>query len=130
MRTFRVHSDGSDASVRDDVLPWVRKHKACADGVALLEGLPHDSWVRAWAECERGDYMRWVLERAIWGAEAKMWVRLCTVACAATALEHTTDPRVEAALVFAWRHAKAAAKARRSCADIVRAFFPHAPVLT
>lgn len=42
MRTFRVHSDGSDASVRDDVLPWAYEHKACSEGVALLDGLPHD----------------------------------------------------------------------------------------
>ena len=89
-----------------DVLKAIAPWSPCSEGVAYLRGRTDPSWRAAWCACRSATHMLWLVEHAICAAgdeDARRWLRLCGVACAATVLPHTTDPRAEEALVVAWR---------------------------
>ena len=125
---------------------------ACREAVNWTEGQTDD--ISAWAACERGDWMLWLLGRIAgpaWSDSRKPLV-LAACECARLALPYTKDPRVLKCIetAEAWTRGVAtkeqvravadaadaaaayAAKRKevlRSCADIVRKHYPVAPKL-
>ena len=124
---------------------------ACAEAVEWASRFATPE--QAWAACERGDWMLWLVGRA--GIEREKLV-LVACECARLALPHTSDERVKKAIEVteAWargevaiedvraarqgalaaRNAAAAYVAARiktlkRCAGIVRAHYPNPPDL-
>ena len=66
----------------------LRRRDACKDAVAWCE--QHDSFAAAWAACERGDWMMWLLGELSGPPESDSRKKLvmCACACARLALRH------------------------------------------
>src|ERR1019366_3088227 len=88
------------------LLTRLRSIGACEDSqdeYAMSRATPQ----AAWSACRRGDWLLWCLGKA-YGAlppesQERRTLTLAMVECAALALRHTTDPRVEACLITTWR---------------------------
>lgn len=60
----------------------VAKMGACGDAVGWLESLPADTTLDdAWRQCERGDWMLWLLGRLSGGPRSKSRRRLVLASC-------------------------------------------------
>lgn len=86
---------------------------ACAEAVTWAKTQPSRS--KAWASCERPDWMLWYLHKA--GADHKLIV-LCAYACAAA----NDAGRAAAAAAYA----SARLKANRRMANLIRKWVPKA----
>jgi hypothetical protein len=94
--------------VRRPFIAHLRLHGACSDAIAWADTQP--SWAACWKNCERGDWMLWILARAgyLRAGEEKVFA-LTACACARLALQHTKDPRVLACIETTERWARGTA---------------------
>jgi hypothetical protein len=68
--------------------------RACREAIVWVGG--QETYEQAWATCERGDWMLWLLGKfagPAWGEKRKPLV-LAACECARLALPYTKDPRV------------------------------------
>ncbi len=92
----------------------------CPDAVKWVRA--QESLIAAWAACERGDWMLWLIGKMTvglpWSDARKPLVR-AACACARLALTHTTDARVLAAITTAeeWCEGKATPAEVRAAAE-------------
>jgi hypothetical protein len=85
--------------------------KACGDAVAWAEAQPNAK--TAWANCTRGDWMLWLVERS--ENAPQYWNKMLLDAYDAVDAVYAANPTRKETLA--------------KCADIVREHFPHPPKL-
>ena len=142
------------ATKKRTVADRIKHLKPCSEAMEWAAG--YTSPAKAWAECERGDWMLWLTGSLSGkpGSEARKTLVLCACECARLALPYVTagEKRPLAAIETAERWARdeagvtlaaadyAAAQCAanaysanavlKDCADIVRKHYPRPPKIT
>ena len=80
----------TEVNMKDkDFLANLKAYQPCIE--AFMWAKQFDTWENLWAECDRGDWMLWIISRTCGEKD-----RIVTIACecARLALPYTKDPRV------------------------------------
>ena len=103
----------------NEIITILHTMHACGGSIIWLK--TQESWASAWANCERGDWMLWLLGKLsgpAWGEKRKPLV-LAACECARLALPYTKDERVLKCIeiVEAWTRGEASLEQVRAAAD-------------
>ena len=111
---FRAAPSGLAGFLRSDVIPAAIK--TVADRISHLEpcseakewAKAYSSPSKAWKNCQRGDWMLWLIGKQSGEPESdsRKLLVLCSCECARLALPHTKDPRVLACIETAEKWAR------------------------
>jgi hypothetical protein len=98
---------------KKEFLDILKDKRACPDAVEWVKESKAETFMKLWNECERADWMLWILARMIKekGWPSRKTVVLCTCDCAETSLQFVPEkenrPKIAIQTARKWAEGKA-----------------------